>query len=119
MRKLSVTDTGTGMTPEQLHHYINQLAASGREQSSTGNFGVGAKVAAGSRNPHGLEYRSWPEDQGARSVSSATPTAAGDSNRSAGTNGRTDFWRPLGEADEPWLLRGPGPRHAGRAARPA
>src|SRR2546430_13118428 len=26
VRKLSVTDTGTGMTPEQLRRYINQLA---------------------------------------------------------------------------------------------
>src|SRR5450755_4704810 len=58
VRKLSVIDTGTGMTAGQLRYYINQLAASGREQSLTGNFGVGAKVAAGSRNPHGLEYRS-------------------------------------------------------------
>jgi hypothetical protein len=50
VRKLSVTDTGTGMTPEQLRRYINQLASSGREQSAAGNFGVGAKIAAGSRN---------------------------------------------------------------------
>src|SRR5438445_7279783 len=47
VRKLSVNDTGTGMTAVQLRHYINQLAASGREQALTGNFGVGAKVAAG------------------------------------------------------------------------
>ena len=31
VRKLSVIDTGTGMTAEQLRHYINQLAASGRQ----------------------------------------------------------------------------------------
>jgi hypothetical protein len=54
-RKLSVTDTGTGMTAgQQLRYYINQLAASGRAQSLSGNFGVGAKMAAGSPNPHGL-----------------------------------------------------------------
>jgi Histidine kinase-, DNA gyrase B-, and HSP90-like ATPase len=64
VRKLSVTDTGTGMTAEQLHRYINQLASSGREQSARGNFGVGAKVAAGSRNPHGLEHRSWHQGRG-------------------------------------------------------
>ena len=58
VRKLTVTATGTGMRPEQLGRYINQLASSSREQSHTANFGVGAKVAAGSRNPHGLEYRS-------------------------------------------------------------
>jgi hypothetical protein len=55
VRKLSVTDTGTGMTAgQQLRYYINQLAASGRAQSLSGNFGVGAKMAAGSPNPHGL-----------------------------------------------------------------
>src|SRR5207248_1995432 len=35
VRKLSVIDTGTGMTAAQLLCYINQLAASGREQSPT------------------------------------------------------------------------------------
>jgi len=64
VRKLSVIDTGTGMTAGQLRYYINQLAASGREQSLTGNFGVSAKVAAGSRNPHELEYRSWHGGEG-------------------------------------------------------
>src|SRR5438477_6303782 len=49
VRKLSVTDTGTGMTPEQLRQYINQLASSSRKQSAAANFGVGAKIAAGSR----------------------------------------------------------------------
>jgi hypothetical protein len=49
IRKLSAIDTRTGMTAAQRRHYSNQLAASGRERSLTGNFGVGAKVAAGSR----------------------------------------------------------------------
>ncbi|MGI8571658.1 MAG: hypothetical protein ACR2L9_03380 [Solirubrobacteraceae bacterium] len=31
-RKLSVIDTGTGMSAEQMRYDINQLAASGREQ---------------------------------------------------------------------------------------
>lgn len=53
-----------GMTAGQLRYYINQLAASGRDQSLTGNCGVGAKVAAGSRNPHGLEYRSRHQGEG-------------------------------------------------------
>jgi len=87
VRKLSVTDTGTGMTPEQLRKYINQLASSGREQSAAANFGVGAKIAAGSRNPHGLEYRSWHGGTGRWFASSATLTAAGGSSRSAGRTG--------------------------------
>jgi len=62
--KLSVTDTGVGMTGEEMVKYINSLASSGRTQSFHDNFGVGAKVAAGSRNPHGLIYLSWKNGVG-------------------------------------------------------
>ena len=40
VRKLSVIDTGTEMTADEMRSYINQLAASRREHSPTGNFGV-------------------------------------------------------------------------------
>ena len=106
VRKLSVTDTGTGMTPEQLRHYINQLASSGREQSAAGNFGVGAKVAAGSRNPHGLEYRSWYRGHGALVCFKRHRDGRWGLEPQRWTDGRTDFWRPLDEHDKPWLLRG-------------
>ena len=105
LRKLSVIDTGTGMTPEQLHNYINQPAASGREQSSTGNFGVGAKVAAGSRNPAGLEYRSWHDGQGSLVCFKRHRDGRWGLEPQHWGNGHTDFWRPLSEADKPWLLR--------------
>ena len=106
VRKLSVTDTGTGMTAEQLRQYINQLASSGREQSAAGNFGVGAKVAAGSRNPHGLEYRSWRQGQGALVCFKRHPDGRWGLEPQRWPDGRTDFWRPLDEQDKPWLLRG-------------
>jgi hypothetical protein len=106
VRKLSVIDTGTGMTAEQLRYYINQLAASGREQSSNGNFGVGAKVAAGSRNPHGLEYRSWHQGQGAQVCFKRHLDGRWGLEPQRWNNGHTDFWRPLGEAHKPRLLRG-------------
>src|SRR5579884_1920560 len=53
-RKVSVIDTGVGMTADEMRFYINHLSASSRPQDSARNFGVGAKIAAGSRNPHGL-----------------------------------------------------------------
>ena len=106
VRKLSVIDTGTGMTAEQLRHYINQLAASGREQSSRGNFGVGAKVAAGSRNPHGLEYRSWQEGHGSLVCFKRHPDGRWGLEPQRWADGHVDYWRPLGDADKPWLLRG-------------
>jgi hypothetical protein len=106
VRKLSVIDTGTGMTADQLRYHINQLAASGREQSSNGNFGVGAKVAAGSRNPHGLEYRSWHEGHGSLVCFKRHPDGRWGLEPQRWENGRTDFWRPLAEGDKPWPLRG-------------
>jgi hypothetical protein len=106
VRKLSVTDTGTGMTPEQLRRYINQLASSGREQSAAGNFGVGAKIAAGSRNPHGLEYRSWCQDQGALVCFKRHSDGRWGLEPQRWKDGHTDYWRPLGEADKPAALRG-------------
>jgi hypothetical protein len=120
VRKLSVIDTGTGMTADQLRYYINQLAATGREQSRTGNFGVGAKVTAGSRNPHGLEYRSWHEGQGSLVCFKRHPDGRWGLEPQRWEYGRTDFWRPLDEAGKPWLLRGeahgtPGARDPSRA----
>jgi hypothetical protein len=105
VRKLSVTDTGTGVTPGQLCEYINQLASSGREQSASGNFGVGAKVAAGSRNPHGLEYRSWHRGQGALVCFKRHTDGRWGLEPQRWPDGRSDFWRPLDEQDKPWLLR--------------
>jgi hypothetical protein len=106
VRKLSVIDTGTGMTAGQLRHYINQLAASSREQSPTGNFGVGAKVAAGSRNPHGLEYRSWHQGEGSLVCFKRDPDGRWGLEPQQWADGRVDYWRPLGDAEKPWLLRG-------------
>lgn len=42
--KLSITDSGVGMTGEEMERHINQLSASGSQQSMQGNFGVGAKI---------------------------------------------------------------------------
>ena len=63
--KLSITDTGCGMTGDEMRQYINQLSSSGSVQSSDGNYGVGAKVAAATRNHAGLIYLSWTRGQGA------------------------------------------------------
>jgi hypothetical protein len=116
VRKLSVTDTGSGMTADQLHRYINQLASSGREQSAGGNFGVGARVAAGSRNPHGLEYRSWHQGQGSLLCFKRHPGRWG-LERQRWPDGRTDFWRPTRRAGEAMAAARPGSRHPGRVAR--
>ncbi|HZQ44476.1 MAG TPA: hypothetical protein VFA99_14570 [Acidobacteriaceae bacterium] len=62
--KLSVTDTGVGMTGEEMMQYINALSSSVNVLSSTGNYGVGAKIAAAPKNRHGLLYLSWKDGVG-------------------------------------------------------
>lgn len=63
--KLCIIDNGDGMTGEEMRRYINQLSSSIHEQALDKNFGVGAKVAAATRNPAGLIYQSWKEGRGA------------------------------------------------------
>jgi hypothetical protein len=62
--KLCVTDTGDGMTGEEMIGYINNLSSSSSTQAHNANFGVGAKIAAGTRNPAGLLYLSWKKNAG-------------------------------------------------------
>ncbi|HEY9140279.1 MAG TPA: hypothetical protein VIN93_05270 [Bryobacteraceae bacterium] len=62
--KLSVTDNGCGMTGPDMVGYINQLSSSGTEQSMSGNYGVGAKIAAATRNREGVIYLSWVDGEG-------------------------------------------------------
>ncbi|OAI41752.1 hypothetical protein AYO40_02305 [Planctomycetaceae bacterium SCGC AG-212-D15] len=62
--KLSITDNGCGMTGEEMVRYINQLSSSAATQSVEGNYGVGAKIAAATRNHAGLIYLSWKHSDG-------------------------------------------------------
>ncbi len=62
--KLCITDNGDGMTGEEMVKYINQLSSSLTEQSLTGRYGVGAKIAAATRNLAGLIYLSWKDGEG-------------------------------------------------------
>jgi hypothetical protein len=62
--KLCITDNGCGMTGLELEDFINQLSSSSSVQSVDGNYGVGAKIAAGTRNHAGLVYLSWKDGVG-------------------------------------------------------
>jgi hypothetical protein len=57
--KLSIWDTGDGMTGDEMVEYINHLASSVEVQALDRNFGVGAKITAGVANPSGLVYTSY------------------------------------------------------------
>jgi hypothetical protein len=62
--KLAVIDKGVGMTGEEMLKYLNQLSSSVAEQTISGNYGIGAKIAAAPRNQAGLVYLSWKEGVG-------------------------------------------------------
>ncbi|MFZ1007624.1 MAG: hypothetical protein WAN65_12355, partial [Candidatus Sulfotelmatobacter sp.] len=62
--KLCVIDTGDGMTGDNLEKYINRLSSSLSKQSLTGNYGVGAKITAATKSPHGVIYISWRDGEG-------------------------------------------------------
>lgn len=62
--KLACIDTGIGMTGLEMLRYINMLSSSMHQQSHDTNFGVGAKVAAATRNHTGLVYLSWKHGVG-------------------------------------------------------
>ena len=64
MKKLCITDSGDGMTGEEMEKFINQLSSSGGEQSFSSNYGVGAKIAAATKNPAGVVYQSWKNGDG-------------------------------------------------------
>lgn len=64
VHKLCVIDNGCGMTGDEMVQYINQLSSSVHEQSHDGNYGVGAKIAAATRNHAGLIYLSWKDSVG-------------------------------------------------------
>jgi hypothetical protein len=59
-----ISDNGDGMSRNELYRYINTLSASGGVQSLVENYGVGAKIAAATRNPDGLVYQSWQRGEG-------------------------------------------------------
>jgi hypothetical protein len=63
--KLCIIDTGAGMTGPEMVKYINHLSSSGRPQSIDGNYGVGAKISAATRNHEGVLYFSWKQGKGA------------------------------------------------------
>jgi hypothetical protein len=64
LRKLCIIDTGDGMTGDEMVRFINQLSSSANKQSLQGNYGVGAKIAAATRNPAGISYVSWKNGVG-------------------------------------------------------
>lgn len=63
VQKLCLVDTGIGMSGEEMIRHINNLSSSGGLQSLSGNYGLGAKISAATRNKAGMIYASWRNKQ--------------------------------------------------------
>src|SRR5467141_3134976 len=68
VKKLRITDNGIGMTPEEVRENINMLSASAGTQAFDKNFGIGAKITAAVRNPHGVMYKAWRDGEGSVTI---------------------------------------------------
>ncbi len=60
-RKLTIWNTGPGMTSTELDHICDLAASLGKDMALEGNFGMGAKVASLPSNMLGMRYRSCRE----------------------------------------------------------
>ena len=68
IRKLRITDNGSGMTADDVRSNINMLSASTGVQAFDKNFGIGAKITAAVRNPFGVTYKTWKDGEGAVTI---------------------------------------------------
>mgnify|MGYP000456261677 CR=1 FL=1 len=62
--RMCFIDTGDGMTPDQMLEHLNNLSSSGHSNNVYENYGVGAKIAALTRNHEGIFYESWVDGHG-------------------------------------------------------
>lgn len=97
-QKLCVIDTGLGMSGEEMVAYINNLSSSIHEQSATGNFGVGAKIAAAPLNSEGLVYLSWKAGVGSM-IHLHKDLSTGDYGLLRFSNG--EFWQSVSNDVKP------------------
>ncbi|HZT17504.1 MAG TPA: ATP-binding protein [Gaiellaceae bacterium] len=107
--KLCCIDNGHGMTGDEMIQFINNLSSSTRNQSIEGNFGVGAKVAAATRNPQGLIYQSWKNGQGAMVQLWRDPVSNKYGMRHfQRPDGSWGYWQPIGDNGKPEEIRNHG-----------
>jgi hypothetical protein len=106
--KLCVYDTGCGMSADELQDNM-RLFASGKSQGLTGNFGVGAKTSAITRNPNGLIYTSLKDGkvsrvkfylEGSEFVYAILPAGIGELPHRLRASGHGTMVTFLGESDD-------------------
>ena len=107
--KLAITDSGDGMTGPEMVRYINQLSSSISELSFQENYGIGAKIAAATRNRLGLIYLSWQHGQGAMIHLWRDPdTGQYGLRQFEHPDGNFDYWLPIEDSVKPEIIQDHG-----------
>jgi len=107
--KLAIIDTGIGMTGPEMELYINRLSSSGRQQSVEGNYGVGAKIAAATRNHEGVVYLSWKDNKGSMIHLWRNPTSGTYGLRQVKLpGGKFAHWAPISDDVKPPQIKDHG-----------
>jgi hypothetical protein len=109
--KICFIDNGDGMTGEEMCEHLNNLSSSGAEQNTFENYGMGAKIAALTRNHAGIVYDSWKNGVGNRVVIwyDERECAYGIRPRED-CNGGTEWWQRLEESEKPEIISEHGTR---------
>lgn len=104
--KLTIIDDGCGMTGPEMVGFINQLASTGKTLGTEANFGVGAKIAAATRNHAGLLYLSWKDGEGAMIHLWRDPSTGQYGLRQlARPDGTFDVWAPVSDEVKPQIIK--------------
>lgn len=101
VKKLRITDNGCGMTPDEVRENINKLSASGGVQAFDKNFGIGAKITAAVRNPHGVIYKTWKDGEGSFTILGRQDGRYGRIGFRNPEDDSVDYWLPLPEDAKP------------------
>jgi hypothetical protein len=106
--KLSITDNGIGMSGEEMIRYINTLSSSGARQALDGNYGVGAKITAATRNPAGLLYLSWKEGKPGEAIQMVRDPSGQYGLLSFSDGDESDFVAEVGDDQKPDAISSSG-----------
>lgn len=108
VRKLRITDNGVGMTADEVRQNLNRLSASTGIQAFDKNFGVGAKITAAVRNPHGVMYKAWKNGEGSLTILGRLEGRYGRLGFRAAEDESVHYSLPLVDADKPGIITDSG-----------
>jgi hypothetical protein len=101
VHKICFTDTGDGMTADEMLAHLNNLSSSGPTRGRFENYGMGAKIAALTRNHAGVVYDSWKDGKGSRIVIAYDEQERAYGVRPVEMDGRASWSIALGDDEKP------------------